>query len=190
MKPPPDNAFKIVSPETNIHLEGATEEMRFQLLATPGHTHDHVSPFFTDNNGTSFVFTGESAGTFMHSTELITLGTSMPPDFNYSTYIKSLKKIIKLNPSIIGFGHFGAVFGREEADRILNENLKFSSFFRDFVREKFSEQNKTKFVVEEFIQKQLSKRVDPEQVDNPLLKNTIVALVYGQLVDLGLRDPK
>jgi glyoxylase-like metal-dependent hydrolase (beta-lactamase superfamily II) len=190
MKPPSDNAFEIIAPETDIHLKGLPEEMKFSLLKTPGHTPDHVSPVLSENGKTSFVFMGESGGTLMYTSKLMTLGTSMPPDFNYSSYIKSLEKIISLNPSIIGFSHFGAVYGRENSTITLQENLSFSSFFRDFVRDKFLEQNETKYVVEEFVRLELGNRVEPEQVNDPFFRKVIVALVYGQLIDLGLRDPK
>lgn len=190
MKPPSDNAFEIVSPDTEIQLEGLPEEMDFTLQSTPGHTPDHVSPVLSKNDRAFFVFVGESGGTLMHTNKLMTLGTSMPPDFMYSTYIESLEKTISLNPSNIGFGHFGAVLGKEKTDFILKENLSFTSFFRDFVKEKFLERNETKFVVNEFVRLELSNRVDPGQVDDPFLRKIIVALVYGQLVDLGLREPK
>ncbi|MHA2055276.1 MAG: MBL fold metallo-hydrolase [Candidatus Hodarchaeales archaeon] len=190
MKPLPDKAFEIVKPNTSIYLEGLFEEMNFHLLETPGHTLDHISPILSNHDEALFMFVGESAGTLFHSSKLVTLGTSMPPDFNYSKYIESLKKTIMLNPSIIGFGHFGVIYGREESSFILRDNLNFSSIFRDFVKEKFSERNETKYVVDEFIELELGKRVDSDHANNPFFRKVVLALVYGQLVDLGLRDPK
>ena len=45
-------------------------------------------------------------------------------------------------------------------------------------------------MVEEFVRLELGNRVEPDQVNDPFLRKVIVALVYGQLIDLGLREPK
>lgn len=190
MKAIPDKAFEIITPNQEISIPGLTENQTFKLESTPGHTPDHVTPTLNNNDKAVFMNTGEAAGTLMHSSKLITLGTSMPPEFNFKSYMSSIKKLIKKQPACIGLGHFGAVIGDQFVMTLLKENQEFTNFFRRFVKEKYLEKKETKYIVEEFIKLELPKRVDSIYHGSGLLTNVIVALVYGQLIDLGLRKPK
>jgi glyoxylase-like metal-dependent hydrolase (beta-lactamase superfamily II) len=186
----PDKAFEIIEPNQDLYIPGLKEDRSFRLESTPGHTPDHVTATLSKNGETIFMFVGESAGSLMHDSELVTLGTSMPPEFNFDHYIASLEKIIDRKPVNIGLAHFGAVLGRSSATKLLNDNLRFTYFFRDFVNEKYHEKKKTRHIVEQFLEKELPNRVGLEHLESGIITNVIVALVYGQLIDLGLRKPK
>ena len=190
MKSIPEKAFEIIDPNQDLIIPGLEEDRSFRLESTPGHTPDHVTATLSRNGETTFMFVGEAAGTLMHDSKLVTLGTSMPPEFDFDQYISSLEKIIAKKPANIGLAHFGAVLGETAASTLLKENLKFTYFFRDFVNEKYYEKGETKYIVEEFLKKELPNRVDLAHLKSGIMTNIIVALVYGQLVDLGLRDPK
>ena len=186
MNPLPEEAYEIIETNKSIPIPGLEKQLK--LIATPGHTSDHVCPIIINNGETEFVYLGESAGGLLHSQLLLTVPSSMPPDFNFNTYIRSLRKLIDLRPINIGYAHSGVVQGQEAAKRVLEEHLDFSFFFRDFVKDKFTERGETRFVVEQFIEQEMKKR--SEANNHKLYINYVVAVVYGQLVDLGLKEPK
>ncbi len=186
----PEEAFEIIFPDEEILLPGFNETQSLSLVPSPGHCDDHVCPTLFNNYETEFMFLGEAAGTRMNPKNLLTLGTSMPPEFNFTTYVQSLERLIKFNPKNIGLGHFGVIKGQEFALQLMKENLEFTHHFRTFVKDKYEEKNETKWIVDQFIEHELEGRVDPSQIDMRFLTRIIVALVYGQLIDLGFRKPK
>ncbi len=186
MKPSPDIAYKIVEQDKVIQIPGL--EKQFKLVSTPGHTYDHVCPTLSNNGETEFVYLSECAGGLLHSHKLITVPSSMPPDFNFNLYLQSLRKIIDLEPLNVGYAHAGAVKGHEGVKQVLEEHVDFSFFFRDFVKNKFNEKGETRYVVEEFIEQEMKERADVYYKE--LHSKYVVAVVYGQLVDLGLKEPK
>ena len=192
MNPIIDEAFEIVNTDEEIPL-GLKKSQSFQLIKTPGHVPDHVCPTLFNGNQVIFSFVGEASGGLFNigkPDKPVILGTSMPPEFDFTKYTQSLKKIQKLLPQSIGLGHFGAVLGEVNVSDYLNESLAFATSFRNFVREKYEERNETKYIVEQFIEKELAKKIDVTQLSNGFLTKIIIALVYGQLIDLGFRKPK
>jgi glyoxylase-like metal-dependent hydrolase (beta-lactamase superfamily II) len=190
MKFIPDKVFEIIDPNQDLYIPGLNEDQSFRLESTPGHTPDHVTATLSNNGETTFMFVGEGAGSLMHDSKLVTLGTSMPPEFNFNHYISSLKKVIAKKPANIGLAHFGVVLGERSTTKLLKENLNFTYFFRNFVSEKYQERKETRFIVEQFLEKEFPNRVDLEHLKSGIMTDVIVALVYGQLIDLGLRKPK
>ncbi len=188
MKALPDNAYEITVPNEPLKISGLEDSKEFMLVSSPGHTPDQVCPTLFEEGRPEFMFLAEAAGSLFHSQRLVTLGTGMPPGYNFKTYVESLNKIIELEPSNVGYCHFGAVKGKENVLKVLKENLEFSYFFRDFVKEKYMESGKTRFVVEQFVEQELEKRT--EFPKNALITNVIAAIVYGELIDLGLKEPK
>ncbi|UCG01238.1 MAG: MBL fold metallo-hydrolase [Candidatus Heimdallarchaeota archaeon] len=186
MKPLPDDAYKIVKENESIPIPGLKKQ--FKLISTPGHTSDHVCPTVSNNGINEFVYIGECAGGLMHSQKLVTVPSSMPPEFNFKIYMESLRKIIDLKPLNVGFAHAGVVRGQEGVKKVLMEHVDFSNYFRDFVKNKYSEKGKTRYVVEQFATLEMKKRSDVSY--NELFSNYAVAVVYGQLIDLGLKEPK
>jgi len=186
MKPLPDDAYEIVKLNRPIQIIGL--EKQFQLISTPGHTSDHVSPTLFDEDKTEFIYLSECAGGLLHSEKLVTLPSSMPPEFDFHTYIQSLTKVINLKPQNIGYAHAGVVKGHEAVRLVLKEHRDFSFFFRDFVKNKYLERGETRYVVEQFIEQIMQERSDVHY--NELYSNYVVAVVYGQLIDLGFKGPK
>ena len=78
--------------------------------------------------------------------------------------------------------------GQGAVKQVLEEHMEFSFFFRDFVKNKFAERGETRFVVEQFIEQEMKRR--SETYNHELYINYVVAVVYGQLIDLGLKKPK
>jgi len=189
MNPIMDEAFEIYNTGEEIPLLGLKKDQSFQLISTPGHTPDHICPTLSEGNQVEFSFIGEAAGGLFNIGKPVILGTSMPPEFQFTKYVQSLKKIQTLKPESIGLGHFGAIKGEENVSEYLNESMAFAVSFRNFVKEKYMEKSETKYIVEQFIEKKLANKIDVTH-SNAFLTKIIVALVYGQLIDLGLRKPK
>ncbi len=186
MEPVPDEAYKIVGTDEPIQIPGFEKE--FELIATPGHTSDHVCPTVFKDDITEFTYLSECAGGLLHSQKLITTPSSMPPEFDFKTYIQSLQKIIDLKPLNAGFAHAGVVRGQDQVMQALTESKRYSYYFRDFVKINFLKQGRTRYVVEQFIEHEMEERTDVPY--NELYTKYVVAVVYGQLIDLGLKKPK
>jgi glyoxylase-like metal-dependent hydrolase (beta-lactamase superfamily II) len=186
MHPLPDEAYEIVKINENIPISGLKKQ--FKLIATPGHTNDHICPTLINNGKTEFVYLSECAGGILNSQKLVTVPSSMPPDFNFDIYVQSLRKIIDLKPLNVGYAHSGAVRGCEAVKQILEEHLDFSFYFRDFVENKYNERGETRYVVEQFIEQEMKNRT--ENFHHELTSKYVVAVIYGQLIDLGLKEPK
>ena len=194
MKPIESNAFKIIEPTINsiesidsFYLNG--QEIKLSILKTPGHTPDHQCPLFIKEDGEiDFIFFGEAVGTLYHSTKLITMPTSMPVYFQYKEYMESLENLKKLSskPSMSGFGHFGVVHGKDNVCEILLEHESFMKEYREKIIKYYKEKPETRHVVKKILPF-LVPRTDLMSGDNPVLKNIILAIVYGMLIDLGYR---
>ena len=195
MKPAPEEAYEIVEKEKALPFE-TKDGSKLCLLKTPGHTADHCSPMLEKDGQCRFIFCGEAAGTLFHGSRLVSLPTSMPPHFNYESYMNSLVKIMAQRPMSIGFCHFGAVHdeSRKETASFLNEHYKYMKEFRQKVQELYSEEPSTRYVIENMPESMWDDRVDPyfKKFDAALkfFQNLQVAIVYGMMIDLGLRKPK
>lgn len=200
MKPIENKAFKIIDPTTKFgaspnsieyvdifQLNG--EEIKLAILQTPGHTPDHQCPLFIKDNEINFIFFGEAVGTLYHSTKLVTLPTSMPVYFKYKEYMNSLENLKRLRslPLMAGFGHFGVVNGKHNVYEILLEHESFMKEYRAKIIKYYEEKPETRYVVDKILPF-LTARTDLLGVEHPVLRNIILAIVYGMLIDLGYRN--
>ncbi len=188
MSPPLDEEFKIIEPDTDFHF--GDENYYVNLISTPGHTNDHVSPTIFTDKTPYFCFSGEASGTNMNRTKIKTLPTSMPTQFNYNVFVDSLKKLIKLKPLNIGLGHFGAITGQEDSLFLLKDHLAFLSDFRQFCKQEYEKTQKTRIVVESALEKIFKPRCDYYEKLPSIFRNNVLALVFGMLIDLGLKENK
>ena len=199
MKPIEKKAFKIIDPTINFGVSPNSiesidtfqlngEEIKLSILQTPGHTPDHQCPSFIKDNEIDFIFFGEAVGTLYHSTKLLTLPTSMPVYFKYKEYMESLKSLKKLSPipSMAGFGHFGVVNGKKNVYEILLEHESLMKEYRAKIIKYYEEKPETRYVVNKILPF-LTPRTDLIGGDHPVLRNIILAIVYGMLLDLGYR---
>lgn len=188
----PDEAFHIVEMDDFLPVEFARGE-RVKLLHTPGHTADHCSPSVILGDRTIFTFAGEALGTIYTNDRMLSTPTSMPPNFRYDDYIRSMDKIRSINPELIGFCHFGILSGSEDISFVFNDHLHFMNLFRDEIIAAFNEDPSTSHVLSktEYLWK--------DRIDNDFAKikgseaffgNLRLALTYGVMVDLGFRSPK
>ncbi|MFX0102212.1 MAG: MBL fold metallo-hydrolase [Candidatus Hodarchaeota archaeon] len=188
-----DEEFVIIEPDKPFTLDSLFgKDFNFQyemnLLSTPGHTPDHSSLLLSMENK-KYLFSGEAAGTLFHKDKLISLPTSMPSNYSHSHFMASLDKIIPLNLDAMGFGHFGAIMGKKDITEYLNEHKKLIEWFRNEVKHLYEESNSTRHVVNEIFHV-WEKRTNTLKMNRIIMENMCVGLVYGMLIDLGLKEAK
>jgi len=198
MNPIEEKAFKIITPSTNFNsnpkkldiidtftINGT--EVNLVVFNTPGHTPDHQSPALIKEEKVDFIQYGESVGTIYHSSELITMPTSMPIYYNHIKYMESLDKLKKVIPLKAGFGHFGVVNGRKNVKKLLFEHESFMKIFRERIIKYYNEKPETRYVLDKIFPS-LTPRTDLSVDDNPVFSGIALAIVYGMMISLGYRE--
>jgi glyoxylase-like metal-dependent hydrolase (beta-lactamase superfamily II) len=191
-------AFKIIEPSMNYNsdprkLENIESfrfndsEIKLGILKTAGHTPDHQSPVFIKDGMIDFIFLGEAAGTLYHDTSLVTMPTSMPIFYNHKDYMNTLANLKKIHPMRAGFGHFGVVNGRKNVSEIISEHQIFMDKFKSLILKSYNEDPRTTYVLEK-IMPILLPRTNLSAERNPVLKSVGLAIVYGMMISLGLRQ--
>jgi glyoxylase-like metal-dependent hydrolase (beta-lactamase superfamily II) len=188
MKAPKNDNFIIIDSDSEFDI--GVENHSLRLIATPGHTNDHHSILLNRYGKPFFCFTGEACGTNMNDGRITTLPTSMPIEFNYDMFMKSLDKLIALKPQNIGLGHFGAITGDQDSLFLMEDHREFIENFRVYCKRKYEEVPKTKHVVDSAREEIFKLRSDYLQKTPDIFQNNIVALVYGMLIDLGFKENK
>lgn len=184
----PDDAFRIVNTNQKIPLE--IEGIEIELIHTPGHTPDHVAIAVYEHGTLTFIFTGEATGTLFNTEKILSLPTSMPPNFNYETYMDSFHKVVERDPPAIGFCHYGAIVGIEDCREFWKEHEEWMKYFREKVKKIFEEKQSARAVIEYMIPEFAKKSNTLSKNRNSLLENLTIALCYGVLVDLKFKEPK
>ncbi len=182
--------------EHNTVLPFALQEgYEFKLIATPGHSPDHSSPLLLHNGKPIFLFCGEASGTLYNGQKLLSMPTSMPPNFQYEIYNQSLDKMRHIQPKIIGLCHFGAVSGKEAAMKFLTDHQVYMKDFRQMIITAFAENPSTRHVITRLKETSLGleSRVGDyykEHADSQYFQNLFLAVTFGIMVDLGYRKSK
>jgi len=198
MKSIEESAFKMVEPSTNFNSKASEldfidsfsfngSEVKLGILKTPGHTPDHQCPIFIKDNLIDFIQLGESVGTIYHSSELITMPTSMPTYYNHEEYMATLRNLKSLSPSKAGFSHFGIVNGKENVRKLLLEHEAFMKDFREAIIKFYNKKPETRYVLEQMMPL-LIPRTDLSIEDNPVFNGIALGIVYGMMMDLGYRN--
>ncbi len=190
MKPLPREAFHIHPHGASIEIPGEAG-LRLQLISTPGHTPDHLSPTILQNGKPIFSFLGEACGTLYNTREILTLSTSMPPHFHWDEYMDSIAKLRALTAPRIGYCHFGAIQGTSEVAIAIQEHIQFMKDFRNRVKIAYEERPETRYIVDQ-IHPWFASRTSwsSNGIDQELMQTfqrMSLALVYGMLQDLGFR---
>jgi len=197
MKKIEESAFEIISPiedfssdlnsyEILDKFQSNGSEIKMAIIKTPGHTPDHQCPLFIKDNKIDFIFLGEAAGTLFHSTQFRSTPTSMPVFFNYNDYMKTLKTLQQLNPLRAGFCHFGVINKEENILEFMLDNEKLMIEFRSNIIKYYQENPTTKYVVEKILPMFMN-RTDFIGNEHPVLRNIVLAVTYGMMMDLGYR---
>ncbi len=99
-KPEPVPEDKIISVEDKMSITFG--KCTFEVIPTPGHASHHICFFL---NAGKVVFTGDAAGTYLPSLDILLPQT--PPPLRLESMLKSIETLISLDPSICAYTHFG-----------------------------------------------------------------------------------
>lgn len=145
-------AYGPFRPVLSEHLYDAAGFAEHGVLPvmTPGHAPHHVS-YFID----SCLFAGEAGGVFIHVPGGNNyLRPATPPRFFFETYINSVNDLIKTEPSMICYGHFGV---HEDAVGMLKAHRRQLHLWRKIIEDEITRlrQINDKDVVENCLQRLL-----------------------------------
>ncbi|MEJ2248205.1 MAG: MBL fold metallo-hydrolase [Candidatus Lokiarchaeota archaeon] len=193
-----NKAFKLIEPIDNFPISDNNyspvdtfykngEKFELVIFKTPGHTPDHQCIVLIKNGVIDSLFLGEAAGTVYHSTELITMPTSMPVYYNHQNYMESLHKLQKLKGiNLAGFCHFGLVSGSRYIHKLLKNHEDFMREFRNKIIAYYKEKPETRYIYKK-IYPFLTSRTDLMGNEHPIMKNIVLGVIYGMMMDLGYR---
>jgi hypothetical protein len=187
MEAVPESAYIIVNQDYSLPFD-LTTGASIQLVSTPGHSLDHSSPTVFMNNRSEFTFLGEAAGTLFHSKKLVSVSSTMP-NYRWETYNQSFGKLIQMDLSAVGFSHFGVITGKDDIHTYLTDHLEYMQHFRQRIVELFRENPSTRYIIEntnEF----WADRIDFADPKSEVFQKLRLALTYGMMIDLGLRQVK
>ena len=190
-----EDAYEIIHFDEDYMLS-SSENISIRLISTPGHCDDHCSPTIFKKGVPIFCFAGEASGNLYNGSELLSQPTSMPPNFQFETYMISLEKLIDLNPENMGFCHFGVILGNGDVQTFLAGHKKYMIEFRDTVIALYKKNQSTRYIIENLSDNLFNdeKYIDVyyRELDNhtKFLSNLRLALTYGMMVSLGFRKPK
>lgn len=161
------------SPEERVkmsydNMELVCGDITLVIIHTPGHASHHQVIYLPEYH---MVFTGDAAGIYDYENNII-LPTLFPP-LNIELYLKSLDKIINLNPKYICFTHFG-----------YTTNIKSLLKYRDAINHWLCMlKNKRPISIDETKEILLSdamfKRIYEYTKDKPMLKHIFNLSVKG-----------
>ena len=140
-------------------------------VITPGHAPYHVS-YQTEQ----YLFAGEAGGVcFSLDSGIVRPAT--PPRFFMDVYLKSLEKLITLNPKTICYGHFGY---KTDAVKRLKQHKEQLFFWKKMIQQEV-ERAGDKDIVEDCIQSLL--KHDPLMAMFPEMTQDMQKREYGFLIN-------
>ncbi len=190
-----ENAYEIIPFDKDYPLS-SSKNIAIRLISTPGHSADHCSPTIFRNGTPIFCFAGEASGCLYNGSKLLSQPTSMPPNFQFEKYMKSLEKLIELNPESMGLCHFGVISGKVDVQTFLIGHKKYMIGFRAAVIELYKKNQSTRYIIENlrdyFFNDEKFIDLYYRELDDhtKFLSNLRLALTYGMMIDLGFRKAK
>jgi glyoxylase-like metal-dependent hydrolase (beta-lactamase superfamily II) len=107
-----------------IELE---EGLTLEVLATPGHTRDHLSYYIPEKR---ILVATEASGALDRAGNIIT-------EFlvDYDAYLSSLRRLAALPAEVLCQGHHYVFVGKDEVERFFSRSLSAAELFKDRVYE-------------------------------------------------------
>lgn len=107
----------IVATEGTVFTIG--DEVELKVMETLGHASHHVAYYETLSHG---VFTGDAAGIYLNKHDAVVPTT--PWFFRLDIALASLEKLIKLNPQVLYYSHFGKAYNAIDKLQSYSEQLE------------------------------------------------------------------
>ena len=108
------------------------EDVTVQVLATPGHTRDHLSYFIP---GKGVLIAAEASGCIDSANNIVTQFL-----IDFDIYFSSLTRLASLPVRVLCQGHRVVFIGRDEVERFFARSIMESTRFRDRVYELLHEE--------------------------------------------------
>lgn len=123
----PFEAFAVDVPLEDGQVIEVSQDLHVQVVATPGHTRDHVSFYIPERK---IIIGGEAAGC------LEPAGT-IDVEFlvDYDAYLASLKRLRRLPAEVFTQGHHYVFVGQESVEQFLDRSIEATERFASRVQE-------------------------------------------------------
>jgi glyoxylase-like metal-dependent hydrolase (beta-lactamase superfamily II) len=143
---------------------GVDEDLSVRVIATPGHTRDHLSYYIPERK---ILIATESSGVQDR------VGTIVPEFLvDYDMYVASLKRLMEFPAEVLCQGHHFVFVGREEVNNFLARSLREAEHFKTHVLELLRSGNGS---IEEAARKVKAEQYDrnpgPKQTEKAYLLN-------------------
>jgi len=122
--PEPCDKSRIIVVEDNQAFDLGNYKIR--TIYTPGHAAHHIAFYIEE---LSMLFPGDSAGMYYMGSIVPTT----PPPFNFEKALKSLEKLIALNPETIAFTHFGFAKNCELLRRVHSKTVEWIEMAKEVI---------------------------------------------------------
>lgn len=166
------------------------KEFKLAAIKTPGDSPDQISTVLIKDNKIDFIHLGEALGILSNPEKSLTIPSSSAPDFNYESYMHSIRKLKKVYPLNAGFCHFGLVSGIDNISEIKRDHESCVTELRQYVIKFYQEKPETRYCANK-ITPIVNLRSDTDAdtaANNPAIFKLILSLLYGMLMDLGYRS--
>lgn len=170
-QPFPVPAERMVSAQNSmiIDLGGGLE---IQVIETLGHAPHHVS-FYERNSGT--LFPGETAGVYIENLAVTLPAT--PPPIMLDKLFESLEKLIRLNPKMLCYTHFGLA---HNAPEMLRAYIKQLSVWASTINEALKNKENLDSIKEKLMERDFNLKIAYALVrTHPIISRVFSSLIQG-----------
>ncbi|MHA1733589.1 MAG: MBL fold metallo-hydrolase [Promethearchaeota archaeon] len=183
VEPVPESAIEVVPPEHALELAGKDgETWTLELVPTPGHCADHVSPFVTMGDS-KVCFFGEALGINLQK-DLTPLPASSAPEFDSREYLASIRRVLWREPDVGFFSHFGGIRGSHNVRVAAHNAERMLRSFRRTVTCLYDREGRTRDVIARVVES-YSEYVATYALNPALARQLAFTIVYGILLDAG-----
>ncbi len=188
-----NDAVGELKPIDSAYIRNFEEKKRYNLgkdwdleiLRTPGHCDDHISPILHQKSGQKICFLGEALGINLQGA-FSPIPASSAPDFNSEKYLSSIQKIKVRNFDLCIFSHVGGIARKENVEKAIQNAIAGYHTIKDDIIELYKKYKSTREVVEE-IYALYKPLISTASINPKLGRNLAFTLVYGILMDQGLK---
>ncbi|NMC07258.1 MAG: MBL fold metallo-hydrolase [Candidatus Lokiarchaeota archaeon] len=157
-----------------------------ELLPTPGHSPDHVSPVVRDGTHARLVFLGEALGINLRH-HLSPIPSSTAPSYDSKAYKASIARIKNVAAETGIFSHVGGITGAENVAALCDLALEKVTEVTDFITMCHAGGIASTVEMVTRLKETYRDYIATCVMDDQVVNNLAFLLVYGVLKDAGLK---
>jgi glyoxylase-like metal-dependent hydrolase (beta-lactamase superfamily II) len=157
-----------------------------ELIPTPGHSPDHVSPVVWDGTHAKLCFLGEALGINLKN-RLSPIPSSTAPCYDSRDYKSSVARIKALLPDVGIFSHVGGVIGSINVSAVCDLALEKLEEVTTFITELYAGGIASTSEMVARVKETYRDYIATCVMDDTIVSNLTFLLVYGVLKDLNLK---